>query len=98
MSRRRRTRFEALSSRVRCIQEADSVRIVECEHRHCSHGKPERLDNPEEPRIRRGGEYGIHYVVEGEGFFRIDDARFPLRHDSLFVTCPGESYSFLLPN
>lgn len=71
--------------------------IVNCEYyyRHKNQGG---LDNLEEPRIQKPDEFSIHYIVEGDGFFRINEDRFLLRHESVFVTFPEDSYSFLLPN
>jgi PAS domain S-box-containing protein len=72
------------------------VRIVKCEYR-CSPKSTSKFDNLEKPHIQKSEEFGIHYIIEGDGFFRINGKRFPLQHDSVFVTFPNDSYSFLLP-
>ena len=51
---------------------------------------------PGSPRVLGGNEFGIHYVIEGEGCFRINETKYTLRHDSLFVTFPGDTYGFLV--
>ena len=71
------------------------MRVVQCEYR-CNPRSTGQFDNLEKPHIQKPGEFGVHYIVAEDGVFRINDDRFPLRHDSVFVTFPNDSFSFLL--
>ncbi len=71
------------------------MRIVECEYR-CNHKRTGKLDKLEEPRIQKPDRYTVHYIIEGDGVFRINGDRHTLRHDSVFATLPDDSYSLVL--
>ena len=72
------------------------MRVLQCEYR-CSPKSTGKFDNLEKPQIQKPGEFGVHYIVAENGIFRINGHKFPLRRDSVFVTFPNDSYSFLLP-
>lgn len=71
------------------------MRILECEYR-CNHKRTGKLDNLEQPRMQKPDTYTVHYIIEGDGMFRINGDRHTLRHDSVFVTVPDDSYSLLI--
>ncbi len=69
--------------------------VTNCEYRYIPKVKS-LIYNLEEPKIQTVDEYTIHYIIEGDGVLRINKNKFPLRHNSLFVTFPTDSYSFIL--
>lgn len=77
------------------IQEEGTVHVIECEYR-CNHNRTSKLDNLEEPRIQKPDTYTLHYIIEGDGIFRVNNEKHALRHDSVFITLPDDSYSLIL--